>query len=350
MKKLIIICSILMMGIVAKSQNTNVSVASCSPVPHVMEVGDVGIIEIVISNVGQDIPAGCLEINLSVSNYLDFGTTPTLVDGFGMWELYYSETDNNSTVMYIQNTLAIMPHFSTSILEVPFVAANVCGVDEGVANANADWSVNDGCLISEIEPADNAAWGYFTVNEPLPITLAKFDATNQDCKNIQLSWTSLNETNFKGYEIEKSLDGKVYKSIGQIAGKRNTNIKSDYVFNDTQFGNESKAYYRLKCVDLDGSISYSSIRSVDLGCAGNVDFEVFPNPASNYLKVEMKGFGKGLTKKAEILNSKGQVVQTVVVGTGMVNNINIESLISGMYVLRLIDTDGVSEKKFVKIN
>jgi hypothetical protein len=98
-------------------------------------------------------------------------------------------------------------------------------------------------------------------NISLPIELTKLE-TKPAPNSIFINWQTASETNNDYFDIEHSLDAKVYKTVGQIKGQGTKQTASKYAYEHTtpSVGNN---YYRLKQVDFDGRFTYSPIISVD---------------------------------------------------------------------------------------
>jgi hypothetical protein len=90
---------------------------------------------------------------------------------------------------------------------------------------------------------------------PLPVELSNFIGE----KNYLL-WTTQSETQNKGWEVERSIDGKAWTNIGFVEGFGNSSQKLDYHFELKEFG---KYYYRIKQIDFDGHFEYSPIEFLD---------------------------------------------------------------------------------------
>jgi hypothetical protein len=99
---------------------------------------------------------------------------------------------------------------------------------------------------------------------PLPVTLAAFTAQAVQNRDALLRWTTASEVNSARFEVERSLDGKSFTKVGQLAAKGNSTTASDYSFTDKGVANlaSGQVYYRLHQVDLDGTAAYSPVRVV----------------------------------------------------------------------------------------
>ncbi|MBR4506042.1 MAG: choice-of-anchor J domain-containing protein [Bacteroidales bacterium] len=78
--------------------------------------------------------------------------------------------------------------------------------------------------------------------------------------------------------------------------------------------------------------------TVGIDRANEANVSIYPNPASSMLRVE----GEGI-QQVEIIDVNGRVVMNTQAGI-----INVESLVSGVYMVRVVTNDGVSTQKIVK--
>lgn len=114
----------------------------------------------------------------------------------------------------------------------------------------------------------------------LPVTLAGFEVRKEG-RDALLSWSTTTETNFSHFDIERSPDAEAWQKIGRIAAKNPGTALTAYSYHDAHLSG-GLTYYRLKMVDLDGSSTYSSVKSVKLEIPA-FDVQVYPNPASRYV-------------------------------------------------------------------
>ena len=136
----------------------------------------------------------------------------------------------------------------------------------------------------------------------LPVELLEFKGQTTDRGNF-LTWTTANEKNNAGFEIERSTDGQKFEKIGFVKGNNTTQDKNNYSFTDNPPLSKI-AYYRLQQVDFDGSKMSSNIISIELK-----DFaerlKVYPNPTNGHeITLEIPENTEGV----QVINSLGQVV------------------------------------------
>jgi hypothetical protein len=185
---------------------------------------------------------------------------------------------------------------------------------------------------------------------PLPVELVSFTGYNDKDKNV-LNWATASELNSDRFEIEKSISGtEGWSYIGQQKAVGGTTLTS-YTFYDNQpvVGNN---YYRLKIIDIDGTVSYSKIINISFGETASNNFaRVYPNPTSGNLNVEIQSTANFETNViAYDLVGKKIYDQTTSIAKGL-NTLQVDfsNFASGVYVLQFSDVTGnIRTTKFVK--
>ena len=104
-------------------------------------------------------------------------------------------------------------------------------------------------------------WDLEITNTQLPIELVSFEARSKDDVKSQLDWTTASERNVEVFSVEHGTNGSIFKEIGIVAAKGNSNAMEHY-----QFVHETPAvgdnYYRLKIRDQNGYFEYSPVEVV----------------------------------------------------------------------------------------
>jgi hypothetical protein len=111
----------------------------------------------------------------------------------------------------------------------------------------------------------------------LPIELISFNAHAQE-NSALITWETVWEKENDYFEVEKSIDGKNFFSIGKLSGRGTSNQKTIYKLLDNE-PSKGINYYRLKQVDFDGKTNYSKIVSLYFEAVADI-FAVFPNPSN----------------------------------------------------------------------
>jgi hypothetical protein len=102
---------------------------------------------------------------------------------------------------------------------------------------------------------------YEIVNDPLPVEIIYFDGTVTPSFN-KIIWSTASEHNSDYFQIERSIDGIEWKTIGTKSASGNSNTKIDYSYIDS-FDDLVIHYYRLKQVDYDGQYKMYGPISLD---------------------------------------------------------------------------------------
>lgn len=190
-----------------------------------------------------------------------------------------------------------------------------------------------------------------TATRPLPVNLLSFNAqlVNSD---VRLNWRTGSETQNDYFEVERSVDGRTYTSIGQVAGT-NGNTARSYDLTDAGVTSlpTRKLFYRLKIVSLSGQIEYSNIVLVQLDARGGLITSVLPNPFRDKVSIGINAPNNGKMDIA-IVDMAGRVVikQQSVINKGFSTESvqGVDRLGAGIYSLRIGFNGVVSIHKLVK--
>jgi len=134
-----------------------------------------------------------------------------------------------------------------------------------------------------------------------------------DCDNKVLRWVTASEHNNDYFEIQHTLDGRLFQHLDVVHGhgNSNTNIKYEYPI-------EKNGLYRLKQVDFDGQYKYSDLVSVY--CKDIREFIAIPNPVE-----------KGKNWYIDGLIEGDQVVVMDISGRTMIT----KNLPAGVYIIMI---------------
>lgn len=160
-----------------------------------------------------------------------------------------------------------------------------------------------------------------------------------------VSWATLQESNTSKFEIEHSTDGRNFVSVGERgAAGFSTSVRNynfTHLYPATGFN-----YYRIKQVDLDGSISYSVIVTV-LKRDGLKTTIIAPNPVKNVLHVIEPA--PVFIESAEIFSSSGVLLLRKAINSDVqVYGLPVERLIPGAYLVRINYKTGSKSYRFIK--
>jgi hypothetical protein len=164
----------------------------------------------------------------------------------------------------------------------------------------------------------------------LPITLTSFVAKQQNDK-VLLQWTTRDESNMTGFDVERSADGSQFTSIATVTAKNLQGLQQYETIDATPLSGTS--FYRLKLREYNGQQRYSDITIIKRSFA---NWQLYPNPAKDILVLYFTATKPGL-EKIEIVNAAGRLLQShkFEVKAG-VNSLRFENLpaAKGIYYIR----------------
>ncbi len=152
-------------------------------------------------------------------------------------------------------------------------------------------------------------------------------------KDALLNWKTENEEYTSEFIIERSLDGRQFKAIGNVASF-NTPGTHTYQFSDHDIVSSGAAvlYYRLQQKDKDGKINYSRIVALPVNSKESI-LLLYPNPVTNAANlVCIVDSPEKLTYM--IIDNMGRIVKQKTIQVAAGNNsftIDLSGMTPGMY-------------------
>ena len=168
----------------------------------------------------------------------------------------------------------------------------------------------------------------------------------------QLVWTTENEENYTGFTLERSANGSTFIALDveQATGG------GSYSYLD-QNPVAGLDLYRLKQVDVNGTITYSNVVQLQYSNLSNAplangNINIFPNPVKDAINLNIVTANSApATYNISITNSSGYIIKTFTSQQTVWQN-NIADLTPGMYVIKVInntDNSVVGTNKFIKL-
>jgi hypothetical protein len=175
----------------------------------------------------------------------------------------------------------------------------------------------------------------------VPIKYVSFTA-NASGNQTLLQWEVSEQTNVVSYDVETSTDGRTFVKFATKQAV--TTATYNAVHNNPVAGIN---YYRIKTTDKDGTVNYSEIRKVTFGKTGTV--VIFPNPApTSTVNISLTGSMTGKAAIVTIINMEGKIVSNQrIVSTNQTETLNISTLASGNYIVRIATANEVLNTKLV---
>lgn len=183
----------------------------------------------------------------------------------------------------------------------------------------------------------------------LPIKLSGFNLS-REYKKIKLEWVTASEQNNDRFEIQRSTDGRTWKTIANIKGQGSTSATSNTYKAYDESPLNGINYYVIKQYDVNGHSYQSDVKFLRMTAANSI-LSVYPNPAHSVINFSISN-KEALDVEAILANVNGTVVHQEIFKNISANAINKLSLqhqpVPGVYILKL-KTEGLSESTRVVI-
>ena len=235
----------------------------------------------------------------------------------------------------------------------------VTTISNVTANANLAWRTPMSTRQAMIQRLSNDNTAVITGNgtyvppdnTPLPITLASFTAhVLPNGNRVKLDWTTLTEINNYGFYVQRRRDtDSIFVNVQNsfIPGHGTTTEPHSYTFVDSTLTSVGRYHYRLKQIDLDGTVHYSSSIVVDIIVLSVIEnaprefrlMQNYPNPFNPETQIKFSVENTAHTS-VHIYNIIGQHVATLFDGVAEAGRyytvkLNGADLASGLYFYRL---------------
>ncbi|WP_215238955.1 right-handed parallel beta-helix repeat-containing protein [Dyadobacter helix] len=176
----------------------------------------------------------------------------------------------------------------------------------------------------------------------LPLTLLSFNASASE-EQVSLTWETVNEVNFAGFDIEAASNAVNFKKIGyKEAQKNNLVTRATYQFSTDHLTSSGIYYYRLKMIDTDGKFAYSKMQSVRYNTKVT-DYQLFPNPVTGDQLSLRSAQKKTGTVQIKIVDITGRQLHQSTVNNSLPDgyfSIPVKNLVKGTnYLLQVTELE-----------
>lgn len=191
------------------------------------------------------------------------------------------------------------------------------------------------------------------LNAALEVEYKDFTVTKQATTDL-VEWTTVNEENSNYFNVQRSLDGSVFETLGTVKSKAVNGLSSaelnySYIDADPQIGHN---YYRLEHVGMDNETSYTEVVDIIWGSAGSV-VSIYPNPTRATINIDLSTNNVSITE-VKLLDMSGRVVKSVTAQTTKgLNNIQMDlsEIANGVYGIQIFENNKLTHNsKLTKKN
>ena len=193
---------------------------------------------------------------------------------------YFGALDSVDTLTHV--LFGELTHTSPNPFQDDTVSWNFLYTAPDSLVADTIYSVANSVNGDEI-PSNLDQWNFgenfvvHVIDNPVPVELSNFIVA-ANLNNVQISWTTLTETNNSGFEIERKTESSYWIKIIFITGFGSSTETHSYTYTDSHLKDGSYSY-RLKQIDYNGSVVYSDIVNIEVRVPGEFALEQnYPNP------------------------------------------------------------------------
>ena len=177
-----------------------------------------------------------------------------------------------------------------------------------------------------------------TGSAALPLKFLSFNAQKCNKTSVCLDWKTANEQHVSHFEIERSEDGRVFRSVGTKSANNQPANSYNATDNFSSLSN-TKIFYRIKQIDTDGKYSYSDVRTVMN--TDKISLGIYPNPATDVVNIA----AWANIKSMQLFDVSGRMLSDLKPQAV----INVSVLQRGTYILKVqMKTGEIVIEKIVK--
>ena len=182
----------------------------------------------------------------------------------------------------------------------------------------------------------------------LPIKLSGFTVSREG-KSVKLEWVTSTEQNNTRFEIQRSSDGKTWKTIASVNGNGTTAASNAYnVYDDNPLSGIN--YYVIKQYDVDGHAYQSDVKILRMPDIKSI-ISVSPNPSRSGINFSIANRGVS-NVDATVIGMNGNIIYHEMINNVQPNSLNKLNMkqqpAPGLYILKL-KGEGLSESAKVVI-
>jgi parallel beta-helix repeat protein len=181
------------------------------------------------------------------------------------------------------------------------------------------------------------AGAYENQNFVLPVTFINPFRATKIKESVKIEWTTASENNNAFFDVQRSINGVDFSTVGTVKGVGNSTQITLYFFMDNK-PNVGINYYRIKQVDRDEKSVFTNILTVLFDAK---KLSIFPNPAHEKLNI----LTNEIIEIVKIKSINGAVLKTQ---KGNFSQIDLDNLASGLYILE-VKMEGNTGPVFQKI-
>ena len=184
----------------------------------------------------------------------------------------------------------------------------------------------------------------------LPVEWLDISASRSS-SSVLVKWSLASQVDNQRFEVQRSLDGINFTTIGVLPGKGTSSAYSEYEYVDYT-SEKGRLYYRVIQVDYNGTSSSSAIVSAESAAGDLNTLVLYPNPTDAQFAITYST-GRDVigTVLVKVLNSLGQEVYVTSVDADVIASgltIDASSFSQGAYLVKVTTNEGELIQHLIK--
>ena len=223
------------------------------------------------------------------------------IDPFEYWNV--NQVSGGSAVLFM-NWDASKVAFPNWPLNTDIKVASWNGTNWTNAGGTASGTSTAGNITSNTV-SSFSKFSFGGIAYPLPLTLINFSAKYIDNHTL-LNWITADEQNVSHFIVERSDNGRQFYAVTKVPARNHSNLETYSAIDAAAINNI--AFYRLRCVDIDGKEKFSKIVTIIIEDK-NKGLLLLANPVSDAITLVAGNNLEG--NFSYVLNNmNGQIVQS----------------------------------------
>jgi hypothetical protein len=182
---------------------------------------------------------------------------------------------------------------------------------------------------------------YYCTPYILAANFMSFTAIRENASTALLKWSTTNEEPGRTYDVEVTQTGSDFSTVGSLPSSA-TGSDANYSYGySIPTGATGKLFFRIKQIDVDGSVTYSVVCVLNLD-GGGAPFSIYPNPATSFVNLTLPGANQNW--QVDIITADGNLVQRNAFANTSLGTINFaRKLAAGVYFVRATNTNSAEQ-------
>lgn len=165
---------------------------------------------------------------------------------------------------------------------------------------------------------------------------------------IDLKWITQNEKTNRKYELQKSTDGRNYRSVAEFTAAANTTQTGSYRYSYQvqSADNNQTLLFRLKQVETNGVTKYSPVHAIKLTSKTDQQPRLYPNPAKGASTLLFNNVKRG-NWDVQLFTVNGQLLKQYHFNNALLGKLNTgNELAKGVYMVKCVNK--TTEEQYIQ--